>query len=192
MLFVIEPLRDDEWSRQFFIELYTRYKPIMFKIAYKYVDDYGTAEDLIHDAMIQLIEKLDLLATFDGYTLRTYVVYTIRNMSISFLRQHSRDRQRLTSLDYDVYETTGLFDNSLSPEDMVLINEMRDEFAEVWNTLPEDVRELLAGKYILQMSNKELSEEFGCSPDSIRMKLTRARRLAIEKIKEGGFNFEPS
>ena len=42
------------------------------------------------------------------------------------------------------------------------------------------------------MSDAELAEEFGCSPDSIRMKLTRARRKALEMIKEGGFCFDPA
>ena len=41
-------------------------------------------------------------------------------------------------------------------------------------------------------SGEELAEEFGCSPDSIRMKLTRARRKALEMIKEGGFCFDPA
>ena len=192
MLFMIGSLCDNEESRQFFVELYLRYKPIMFKTASKYVDDYGTVEDLIHDAMIKLIEKEELLTTFDGCTLRAYVVYTIRNMSISFMRKQSRNKQRLADLDDDSLEVAGLIDDAPLPEEVVLMKESKEEFVRVWETLPENVRELLAGKYIRQMDNKELAEEFGCSPDSIRMKLTRARRLAIEKIKEGGFDFEPA
>ena len=112
-------------------------------------------------------------------------------MSISFMRKQSRNKQRLADLDDDSLEVAGLIDDAPLPEEVVLMKESKEEFVRVWETLPENVRELLAGKYILQMDNKELAEEFGCSPDSIRMKLTRARRLAIEKIKEGGFDFEP-
>lgn len=192
MIFMITSVCDSEESRQFFVELYIRYKPIMFKIASKYISDYDNIEDIIHEAMIKLIEKEDLLTTFDGCTLRTYVVYTIRNMSISFLRQQTRDKGKLAQIDEDYFEAAGIFDNAPLPEEVVLMDERKAEFVKTWQTLPNDVRELLAGKYILQMDNKELAEEFGCSPDSIRMKLTRARRLALEKIKEGGFDFEPA
>lgn len=191
MLLMIASLCEEK-NQQFFVELYTRYKPIMFKIASKYIDDYGSVEDIIHDAMIKLIEKENLLVTFDGCTLRTYVVYTIRNMSINFIRRQSRRKKRITDLGDNSYEIADVLDESPLPEEVVLMNERRTEFVKIWETLPEDVRELLAGKYILQMSNNELAKEFGCSPDSIRMKLTRARRKALETMREGGANFEPT
>lgn len=72
------------------------------------------------------------------------------------------------------------------------MSERRAEFIEIWDSLPDDTKILLEGKYILGLSDEELATEFDCSPDSIRMKLTRARRLALEKIKEGGFDFEPA
>ena len=134
--------------------------------------------------MIKLIEKEDLLTAFDSCTLRTYVVYTIRNMSISFLRRQARDKGKLVQIDENYFETAGIFDNAPLPEEAVLMNERKDEFVKVWKTLPDNVRELLAGKYILHLSNEELAEEFGCSPNSIRMMLTRARRQALEKIKK--------
>lgn len=192
MLFSVVSLCDDEESRQFFVDLYLRYRPIMFKIASRYVDSIEVAEDIIHDTMVKLIEKKDLLITFDGCTLRTYVVYAIRNMSISFIRRRSREKERVTVLDDESYEISKLSDNAPSPEEVVLVNERKSEFIKVWKTLPEDVRELLAGKYILQMSNVELAEEFGCNPDSIRMKLTRARRMALEQFKEGVFELDPT
>lgn len=192
MLFSVVSLCDDEESRQFFVDLYLRYRPIMFKIASRYVDSIEVAEDIIHDTMVKLIEKKDLLIAFDGCTLRTYVVYAIRNMSISFIRRRSREKERVTVLDDESYEISKLSDNAPSPEEVVLVNERKSEFIKVWKTLPEDVRELLAGKYILQMSNVELAEEFGCNPDSIRMKLTRARRMALEQFKEGVFELDPT
>lgn len=191
MLFIISSLCDDEGSRQFFVDLYLKYRPIMFKVASKYIDDIDMVEDIIHDVMVKLIEKRDLLITFDGCTLRTYVVYSIRNMSISFIRRRSREKERATTYDNESYEISNLYDDAPSPEEVVLVKERKSEFVKVWETLPEDVRELLAGKYILQMSNVELAEEFGCSPDSIRMKLTRARRMALERFKEGALDVDP-
>lgn len=83
-------------------------------------------------------------------------------------------------------------DKSPLPEEVALMNERIDEFGKVWMTLPEDTRTLLAGKYILGLSDTELAEQYGCNPNSIRMKLTRARRQALKIFQEGGINFEPA
>ena len=40
------------------------------------------------------------------------------------------------------------------------MSERREEFIEVWNTLPNDTKFLLEGKYILGLSDKELAAEF--------------------------------
>ena len=47
---------------------------------------------------------------------------------------------------------------------------------------PED-RALLEGKYLLKYGDKELARDFGCQPNSIRMKLTRARRKLMVIMK---------
>ena len=52
---------DGEDSLQFFTELYMRYKPVLFREASKFTDDFNIVEDLIHDSFVKLIEKEDLL-----------------------------------------------------------------------------------------------------------------------------------
>lgn len=56
--------------------------------------------------------------------------------------------------------------------------------SKIWPRLPEDDRVLLEGKYILGYSDQELAEEIGCQANSIRVKLTRARRRALAIIQE--------
>ena len=190
MLVIMTMCESDE-SRRFFIDLYLRYKRTMIGIAMKYVHDKSIAEDLVHDAIVKLIEKEELLTTFDGCTLTTYIVYTIRNVSISYLRWQQRDKQWIIDSD-DEQETFSITDKSLLPEEVTLMNERIDEFGKVWMTLPEETRTLLAGKYILGLSDTELAEQYGCNPNSIRMKLTRARRQALKTFQVGGINFEPA
>lgn len=182
---------DNYESRQFFTDLYLLYRPLMIREGLKYIDDLSVVEDLIHDAFIKFIEKEELLRSFSCCTLRTYIVYTIRNTSISFLRKRAVESRRLVGID-NQQETECTSDDALLPEEVIIMDEKKKEFIKVWDTLPEDTRELLAGKYILRMSDAELAEEFCCSPDSIRMKLTRARRRALEMMKKGGLSYDPA
>ena len=190
-MFTIMAMCDNEDSLQFFTELYILYRPIMVRESLKFIDDLSVVEDLIHDAFIKLIEKEDLLRSFSCCTLRTYIVYTIRNTSINFLRKKAAEGRRFVSID-DSCEAERAADAVSLPEEVIIMDEKKKEFLRVWDTLPEDTRELLAGKYILRMSDVELAEEFCCSPDSIRMKLTRARRRALEMMKEGGLSYDPA
>ena len=190
-MFIIMALCDNEDSRQFFIDLYRDYRPLMYRMALSYVGNPSTAEDLVHDALVKLIEKENTITKFRRCTLTSYIVYTIRNLSKNYLRRQSLEQQYFVDVDINSNEFL-VVDNAPLPEEVMLMSERRAEFIEIWDSLPDDTKILLEGKYILGLSDEELATEFDCSPDSIRMKLTRARRLALEKIKEGGFDFEPA
>lgn len=54
-MYIIMALCDNEDSRQFFIDLYRDYRPLMYRMEYSYVQNPSTAEDLVHDALVKLI-----------------------------------------------------------------------------------------------------------------------------------------
>ena len=71
-----------------------------------------------------------------------------------------------------------------TPEEFLIIDESRGEFHEAFNKLSSKDKDVLVGKYVLGLTDKELAEMNGCKPNSIRMVLTRARRRALEEIKK--------
>lgn len=190
-MFFAMALSDNEDSQLFFINLYLKHRELMYGTAMKLVHDPAVAEDLVHDAMVKLIDKEETLVALECCTLRVYVVYTVRSLAINYLRKLNKERARTVEVEQD-WEEPMFIDRSPQPEEALLMKEREKEFMEVWNTLPESTRDLLAGKYILGLSDTELAAEFDCNPSSIRMKLTRARRQVLEKIKESDFNFEPA
>ena len=190
-MFIIMALCGDEDSCQFFIDLYREYRPLMYSIAMRYVNNPSSAEDLVHDALVKLIEKEDTITKLSRCTLTSYIVYTVRNLSKNYLRRMNLEQRHFADVDLSSSDFLAI-DNAPLPEEVILMSEHREEFIEVWNTLPNDTKFLLEGKYILGLSDKELAAEFDCSPNSIRMKLTRARRQVIKLVKEGGFSFEPA
>lgn len=190
-VFFAMALSDNESSCQFFAKLYIKHRGLMYGTAMKLVHDPAVAEDIVHDAIVRLIDKEETLVSLDCCSLKTYIVYTIRSLSLNYLRKQSKERLRTVEIDPEC-EDTAFIDRSPRPEEVLLMKEQREKLAKIWEALPESTKDLLAGKYILGLTDRELAETFGCSPDSIRMKLTRARRLVLEKIREGDFNFEPA
>lgn len=190
-MFIIMALCSDEDSSQFFRALYEQYKPLMYNIALRYIKDPSSAEELVHDAIVKLIEKEDTIVKLERCTLTAYIVYTIRNLSMNYLRRKNLEHRYFADVEISSNQFQ-IVDNTPLPEEVVMMSERRENFIEIWNTLPDATRTLLEGKYILGLSDNELAIEFCCSPNSIRMKLTRARRQVIKLVKERGFSFEPA
>ena len=162
-------------------ELYMKYRRLMYATALKLVSGRETAEDVVHDAVVKLIEKEETLRTLNRCALTSYVVYTVRNTAINHLRrQDTRSRHSVPA--------GALPEDFESADELALLAERSERFAEIWGTLPDDTRTLLAGKYLLEKSDAELAETFGCSAASVRMKLTRARRRAMDALRKGEFD----
>ena len=71
-----------------------------------------------------------------------------------------------------------------SLDERIIFEEQKDRLMQIWGSLPEEDQLLLEGKYILGYKDTELADMLGCTKDSIRMKLTRARRRAFQLMTE--------
>jgi RNA polymerase sigma-70 factor (ECF subfamily) len=173
-------------DKEYMMYIYDKYVLLMFSTARKFVVEPTTVEDLVQDALVRLIPKVSTMRKLSCPTLTAYVVYTVRNTAINYLR-HNSVKDRYIAQEELGADSVNLRDDELTPEKLLLLSERTKEFTYIWDRLPEDDRELLRGKYILGLNDKELAKLLGCKADSIRMKLTRARRRALQELKEGEF-----
>jgi len=184
VLWIIESL-DNPKDKKFIEELYEDFNRLMFKTARGYVSHLQDQEDIVQSAIEKLIRRTDRLRKISRCGLPSYVVYTVRSVSVDFLRVRNRLVARTVSLDSDLpdWETAGW--SELPDMDGYLISEERKGLLrKAIKELPEEDQLLLEGRYVWGLSDKELAEDVGCKPDSVRMKLTRARRKALRYIKE--------
>ena len=70
------------------------------------------------------------------------------------------------------------------------LQEKRTRLTKVWTQLTDAEQELLYRKYVLDQTTEELAGIFQCSRDSIRMRLSRARRKSLRLMKGEGTNDE--
>ena len=86
--------------------------------------------------------------------------------------------------DVDTYLT---IEESQLPESVALRHIKLEHLRNMWAKLPVEDRLLLEQKYVLDWSDAELAASLGIKPQSVRMRLTRAKRNAIHHLKEQGF-----
>lgn len=172
---------DNPDGTRFMRDLYRRYSRLMFSEALRRVSNPQDCEDIVQDAVESLCEKVDTLQRLPAAALPAYVVYTVRNKSINFLRHQKVVCKHTVEL-----EDGAEFESPApSPEDLAALREEAEGLYRAWPLLPEEDRELLYRKYVLGQDNEELAEVFHCQRDSVRMRLTRARRRAAALMKGG-------
>lgn len=176
MLPVIISTLDDPQDRNFIVQLYLEYEKLLFSTAWKFTSSHHDAEEIVQDSLERLIRKTSVLRQLERCTLVAYIVSTVRNTAINHLRKAGRIKLAETDID-DESET---IDPQLSLDDLLILRERQQKLAATWLNIPEDDRMLLEGKYLLGLSDGELAELGGCKSNSVRMKLTRARRNALK------------
>ena len=125
-------------------------------------------------------------ARLPPYAQINYIAAAVRNTAINALKREQKELDRCISLE-DLTET---FPTQFMPsaEAITLEKELQKDLLAVFQEMKEDEQQLLMGKYLMDLSDAELAQTLGCKPSSIRMKLTRVRRVFAEKLREGGKN----
>lgn len=176
MLPVIISTLDDPQDRNFIMQLYLKYEKLLFSTAWKFTSSHHDAEEIVQDSLERLIRKTSVLRQLERCTLVAYIVSTVRNTAINHLRKAGRIKLAETDID----DESEMIDPQLSLDDLLILRERQQKIAATWLNIPEDDRMLLEGKYLLGLSDGELAELAGCKSNSVRMKLTRARRNALK------------
>ncbi|MEA4894678.1 MAG: sigma-70 family RNA polymerase sigma factor [Oscillospiraceae bacterium] len=173
----------DNDDRAFMLNLYKNYYNLARKNIFSITHSREDVEDLINDVFIKLIEKIALLRTFDSCKTTTYIVYTIRSVSINYVKHKAIETKHLYFSEYmDILEDfpdseSGLDDRLIQQEESYLLER-------AISLLPQSQKDLLYFKYLLDMSDQEIAEVLGIAPNSVRQYLTRARRNAKKLIEK--------
>ena len=174
---------DNPQDRAFMENLYNENAGLMYSQAIDVLGDRREyADDVVSDAILRLIDKVELIRTFECYILRSYIVSTIRRTALNHLKKQGRLNKRFI---YD--DGTELAQHASDDPDVdaeLLRRVEVDELKSAIRRLKPSDQRILEMKYILQMSNVQIASELQIGVDSVRPCLQRVRRRAYKIMKE--------
>lgn len=181
--------KGDPTSDEKFIErLYDKYHRLIFFTIKKYDVTEELCEDIAQDCLVKLTEKVETLRTLPEPALASYIVATARNTTIDHWRRQTCEQKMIISFEDIIGNLSEWETPDSSLDDVIIQLEDRELVRAVWSKLDEETKRILEGKYWLEYENWELAQILGVKPDSVRMKLTRARRNLSKLLIEGGYD----
>jgi RNA polymerase sigma-70 factor (ECF subfamily) len=158
-------------------DLVSRYLPLFYRRAYRYLRNPHDAEDAVQDALLSAYTHLD---QFKGSAkMTTWLTSIVTNSALSYLRK--RPRQPHASLDeplpYDA--DTCLADNLMDvrrgPEDECAISELNRHLMQFMAQLSPSFREAIQLRDFDELTTSEAAQVLGVPESTIKTRVSRAR-----------------
>lgn len=164
-------------------ELVDRYREIAFRTAYLIARNSADAEDATQDAFVKAYYALDRFRSADPF--RPWILRIVSNEA----RNRRRSAGRRERLALRVIERRGPGDAAPSPDAAAIAQETRRTLLAALETLPERDREVIACRYLLELSEAETAQTLGIRPGTVKSRLSRGLARLRRDLPEG---FSPS
>ncbi|MBU5214466.1 sigma-70 family RNA polymerase sigma factor [Heyndrickxia oleronia] len=151
------------------------------RLIYTYVKDLQKTEDIIQEVFIKFYKNLD---RFEGRSsIKTYLYRIAVNESKNYLKSWHYKKLEIT-------EKINLWKNRESVEVEYIQKEQLQYISEIVINLPVKYREVIWLFYYVELSITEIANVLNCSPNTVKTRLARGRKLAKLTIEESDIEYE--
>lgn len=179
MISAVESPEDHDIITDFFI----KNKMLLYNEAWKYLSLKEDVEDIVSESLARIMAHMEKFRELAPHERVQYSKAVVRNLSYNHLKRFSR----FTMLPFEDVDAYLVAEESQLPDNIVFRQMQLEQIRRIWAKIPAEERLLLEQKYVLDWSDKELAATLGIQTQSVRMRLTRAKRKVIALLKEHGF-----
>ena len=166
-------------DRHAYEEIVRRHQNIAFRTAWVITGSAADAEEAAQDAFVKAHRALGRFR--EGAPFRPWLLAIVANEA----RTRVRSAGRRGKLVLRVAEERRPDDAVPSPEAALLDSERRDELLAAIERLPDQARDAIACRYLLELSEDETAAALGCAHGTVKSRVSRAlERLRAELGEE--------
>lgn len=172
---------ETESERKILEKLYLENRTKLYQIARKIVRNDADAEDAVHTGFMNVAEK------YEKYRHLSYI--ELIRLSTTVIRNAAYDITR-TYQDEGEFSNKGIWgEDEIIDEDQDILEYLIKEnqksiLVEVVMELPDEERELLYNRYIINLQPREIAELLNISSAEVRMKIFRCRSKLAKVIQK--------
>jgi RNA polymerase sigma-70 factor, ECF subfamily len=172
-------------SREF-EDVVSRYLPVLYRRAYRFVGDPHDAEDAVQDALLSAYKHLDQFKATAKLT--TWLTTIVTNSALTQLRRRPRNahvslnEQLGQEQDYSLSET--LADERPNPEDQLASSESRGFLMQFVSELSPSLQQAVKLRYLDGLSVNEAARILEVPVATMKSRLWRARGLLKQMMSE--------
>lgn len=164
-----------EESANILSEIITDYSKDVYLVAYSFVKDHGTAEEISQDVFIKCFKYID---KFRGESsLKTWIYRITINTSKNYLRR----LKFLNKINFH-HPVEKAAVHSESPEEIFMKQNRKEMLLQLIFKLPTKYREVLVLYYFQDLKVEEISNVLRVNSNTVRTRLVRGRQKLKEEI----------
>ncbi len=160
-------------SQEALAALYDRYGRVAYSVALRILGDPGRAEDAVQEAFLKIWTNASSFDARRG-SLRTWLLVSVRNRSIDYLRGRGAHERQELELQPAVVETRPRSD----PWREVSLSLERTAVREAMSNLPAEQRQAVELAYFAGYSHREIADMTSVPLSTVKGRM----RLALEKL----------
>ncbi|MBQ7474704.1 MAG: sigma-70 family RNA polymerase sigma factor [Clostridia bacterium] len=182
MLFFYMSLVTAESDRIKAARIYEKYCGVMTYVAEITLGEKkDAASDMVHEAMIKIIEKLDTYDFSDEKKTKSLCLTIVRNKCLDFLEKKDEN-----TLSFDDLGDDGEGDGSA--EEIVMSEETVSAVRRAVESLGDRYKDVCVLKFVNGYKDGEIAEILGVPVGTVKSRINYARKKLVQLIKEGRFN----
>ncbi len=146
------------------------------RVAYLYVKDWAIAEEIVQDVFIAYYRQQNCFE--QRASLKTYLVKITVHKSHDYLRSWKNKRHLL-------FEKLPIGASKRTPETDLMEEDERKTLRAALFELSIVYREVLILYYYQELKVREIADVLGCSDNTVKTRLRRARQMLQGKLERG-------
>jgi RNA polymerase sigma-70 factor (ECF subfamily) len=162
--------------------LYDTYAPALLSVCFRYSGNRDDAEDILHDGFIKIIQKIHTFKIRSEGSLEAWMRRIIVNTALNFLR----DRQKSKNfVDLDPIADKIDLETTEEPDSLEIYHTVdRERILQLICELPHGYRTVFNLYVFEQYGHREIADLLGCSENTSKSQLSKARGLLRKKMDE--------
>ena len=175
-------------SDRFFVEkLYLQYRKNIYAAAFKILNHREDTEDCVQDVIKTVIRHVDRFRRISPEEIPKLLAVCTRNAAINIYRKNKRKQENESKLPFDseheeeLLRENRLFYQERNPDVIASRTEIRQRLVQLISELDDIYRDVLILQIQYKMSNREIADILGISPNTVSVRLHRAKRKLLEE-----------